>query len=330
MGHTREFWDFAAELTDLAEVVVNAAFHLCHEDLRAVHGTPLLDDGELSVMSVCALGKCGGKELGFASDIELMFVYSGDGKTRGPNVISSAEFYEKLVTNFVRAIRARREGIFEIDLQLRPYGKAGSLAVPLEAFRRYYTPEGPAWAYERQALVKLRPVAGDPGLGEAIGALRDSFVYTGEPFDVTAMRAMRERQVRHLVTGGMFNLKYSPGGLVDVEYLVQALQISHGKGRPLLHQTNTREAMANLAKEGFLTGDEYTRLRKAHTFLRWMIDSLRVVRGNAKDVTLPPVGSEEFAYLARRLPYGSDPARLSDALAHYTRDVLEINKALLR
>jgi glutamate-ammonia-ligase adenylyltransferase len=268
--------------------------------------------------------------LGFASDIELMFIYSGNGKTRGPVVISSTEFYEKLVTNFVRAIRARREGIFEIDLQLRPYGKAGSLAVSFDSYRRYYAPDGPAWAYERQALVKLRPVAGDQGMGESICALRDSFVYTGEAFDATAMRAMRERQVRHLVTGGMFNLKFSPGGLVDVEYLVQALQISHGKDQPSLHQTNTREAMANLAEAGVLTQDQYTRLRKAHTFLRWMIDSLRVVRGNAKDITLPPEGSEEFAYLARRLPYGSDPARLREALVHYTRDVQEINTALLK
>jgi glutamate-ammonia-ligase adenylyltransferase len=288
-----------------------------------------MENGAPSEMSVCALGKCGGRELGFASDIELMFIYSGNGKTSGPQTISSAEFYEKLVTDFVRAIRARREGIFEIDLQLRPYGKAGSLSVALDSFRRYYAPDGPAWAYERQALVKLRPVAGNPGLGKAISALRDSFVYTGEPFDVTAMRAMRERQVRHLVTGGMFNLKYSPGGLVDVEYLVQALQITHGKTQTKLRQTNTREAMANLAGAGILSTDQYQRLRKAHTFLRWMIDSLRVVRGNAKDVTVPIEGSEEFAFLARRLPYGSDPARLREALAHYTRDIQEINAALL-
>ena len=110
----------------------------------------------------------------------------------------------------LRAIQAKREGIFEIDLRLRPYGKAGSMAVSLEAFRRYFAPDGPAWAYERQALVKLRPIAGNPGLGQHVAALRDQYVYTGEPFDVTAMRAMRERQVRHLVTGGTFNAKYSP------------------------------------------------------------------------------------------------------------------------
>jgi glutamate-ammonia-ligase adenylyltransferase len=338
LGHTREFWDFAVELTDLAEVVVNAAYHLCHEDLRVLYGSPCLEDvfsdcepgsRYVSEMSVCALGKCGGRELGFASDIELMFIYSGNGQTGGPQTISSTEFYEKLVQNFVRAIRARREGVFEIDLQLRPYGKAGSLSVSLDAFRRYFAADGPAWAYERQALVKLRPIAGNPGLGKKITELRDAFVYTGEPFDVTAMRAMRERQVRHLVTGGMFNLKYSPGGLVDIEYLVQGLQMTYGREIEALRQTNTRDAMAALSAANILAQDDYTRLRKAHTFLRWLIDSLRVVRGNARDVTVPPEGSEEFAFLARRLLYGNDTTRLRDELIRYTEDVQEINKRLL-
>jgi glutamate-ammonia-ligase adenylyltransferase len=329
LGHTGEFWDFSEELTALTEVVVNSVYHLCHEDLRTLYGTPCLENGEVSEMAVCALGKCGGRELGFASDIELMFIYSGNGETTGPHVITASEFYEKLVQTFVSAIQARREGVFEIDLQLRPYGKAGSLAVSLEAFRRYFAPDGPAWAYERQALVKLRPIAGNLGLGQHVTALRDQFVYGGEPFDVTAMRAMRERQVRHLVTGGTFNAKFSPGGLVDAEYLVQGLQITHGHRDPALHMTNIREAMAALANARILSPDDYARLRKAHTFLRWLIDGLRMVRGNAKDVTVPPADSEEFAFLARRLRYGGDVTQLRDELTRYTTSVQELNARLL-
>jgi glutamate-ammonia-ligase adenylyltransferase len=328
MGHAKEFWDFSEELTALAEVVVNSAYHLCHEDLRALYGTPCLESGEISDMAVCALGKCGGYELGFASDVELMFIYAGSGETAGPHVIATAEFYEKLVQAFVGAIQAKREGVFEVDLQLRPYGKAGSLAVSLEAFRRYFAPHGPAWAYERQALVKLRPIAGDPRLGQHVEMLRDQFVYTGEPFDVTAMRAMRERQIRHLVTGGTFNAKFSPGGLVDLEYLVQGLQITHGHHDPSLRLTNIREAMAALADAGILSRDDYTRLHKAHTFLRWLIDALRMVRGNAKDLTVPSPDSEAFAFLARRLRYGNDTARLRDELTRYTTDVRELNLRL--
>lgn len=330
LGHTPEFWEFAYELSDLAEVVVNSAYHLCHEDLRLVYGSPRLEDGSPAEMSVLALGKFGGREMGFASDIELMFVYSGNGQTSGPQVITTAEFYEKVVVAFSNAIRAKREGIFEIDLQLRPYGKAGSLSVSLEAFRRYFAPEGPAWAYERQALVKLRPVAGNPGLGRDVAGLRDRFVYTGESFDVTAMRAMRERQVHHLVVGGTFHPKFSLGGLVDIEYLIQGLQIMHGSDHPDLRLTNTREAMSALEAAGILTVENYTRLRKAHTFFRWLIDSLRVVRGNAKDVTVPRETSEEFAFLARRMRYGNDVARLRSELVRYTEDVRELNLKLLR
>jgi glutamate-ammonia-ligase adenylyltransferase len=330
LRHTEEFWEFSDELTDLAEVVVNAAYHLCHEDLRAVYGTPLLENGEMSDMAVCALGKAGGRELGFASDIELMLVYAGNGQTSGPQPISTSEFYERLVQNFVGAIYAKREGIFEIDLRLRPYGNAGSMAVSMEAFRRYFAPDGPAWAYERQALVKLRPIAGSPELGQEIAALRDAFVYTGEPFDATAMRAMRERQVRHLVTGGTFNAKFSPGGLVDVEYLVQGLQITHGHDNPALRLTNIRQAMAALAEAGTLSEEDYARLRKAHTFLRWLIDGLRMVRGNAKDLTVPPYDSEAFAFLARRLRYGNDTQKLRDELTQYTTAVKELSERLLK
>jgi len=329
MGHTQEFWEFSHELSDLAEVVVNSAYHLCHEDLRTQFGTPRLEDGNLSQLSVCALGKLGGCELGFASDIELMFIYAGNGTTTGPNVITTSEFYEKVVQMFVSAIQAKREGIFEIDLQLRPYGKSSNLAVSLDAFRRYFAPEGPAWAYERQALVKLRPVAGDVELGRHVEMLRDEFVYNGEPFDVTAMRAMRERQIRHLVIGGTFNAKYSPGGLVDVEYLVQALQITRGYRQSGLRLTNTRDAMAALAAEGILSPDDYVRLRKAHTFLRWLLDALRMVRGNAKDLTVPPDDSEEFAFLARRLRYGNNLAQLRDDLARHTASAQELGARLL-
>jgi glutamate-ammonia-ligase adenylyltransferase len=160
-------------------------------------------------------------------------------------------------------------------------------------------------------------------------ALRDSFVYGPGVFDVTAMRAMRERQIRHLVKAGTFNPKYSLGGLVDVEYLVQGLQIRAGMNHPELRTTNTREAMAALAAAGILPPDDYTRLRKAHTFLRWLIDSLRMVAGNAKDLVVPPTNTEAFAYLARRLRYGSDRDRLHEDLLAYSSYVQEVNRRLL-
>lgn len=328
-GHITEFGKFSAELTDLAETVVEAAYGLCLEELEAVFGRPYLDNGQPCAASVCALGKCGGRELGFASDIELMFLFAGNGQTTGPRVTSAFDFYSRLVYEVDRAIRSKREGIFQIDLRLRPYGQSGSPVVSLDAFRHYFGPGGDAWLYERQALVKLRPIAGDEELGREIVRLRDELIYNGQPFDVAAMRAMRERQIRQLITGGTTNAKFSPGGLVDVEYLVQALQIIHGHREPGLRLTNTREAMAALAGAGVLVPEDFRQLREAHVFLRRLINALRMVRGNAKDLTVPPEESEEFAFLARRLGYDNDVSRLQGDLTRHTAFVQELSRRLL-
>ncbi|MBC7236238.1 MAG: hypothetical protein H5T69_10370 [Chloroflexi bacterium] len=331
LGYSVAFGQFSAELTDVCEVVVDATYHLCFEHLAAEFGEPRLADGRACTMAVCALGKCGGRELGYASDIELLFIYRGAGETDGPQRVSAADFYHRLVVCFLDSIEAKREGIFEIDLRLRPYGQAGSLAVPLEALRRYFGPDGPAWAYERQALVKLRPIAGDLHLGAEVQAIRDEIVYGPEAVDVAAMRAMRERQLRHLVAGGTINAKFSAGGLVDVEYLVQGLQMLYGKRYPALRCTNTREAIERLGEVGVLTLEETARLRQAHIFMRQLIDALRMVRGNARDLAVPldgPGGSEEFAFLARRLGYGQNMGKLREDIEHYMADVRDLGQLL--
>ena len=329
LGRIPEFSQFSEELTDVAEVTVELATDLVREELRREFGEPLGAEGARCPLTVCALGKCGGRELGFASDIELMFVYEGEGKTAGPTVISATEFYIRLVEGVTKAIRAHREGIFEIDLRLRPYGRAGSLAVSLAAFETYFSADGPAWPYERQALVKLRPICGEAELGDRLVALRDQIVYSRGQFDVGAMRGMRQRQLRQLVTAGGFNAKLSPGGLVDVEYLVQGLQIRHGGTHPDLRRTNTLQAVAALEQAGVVSPPDAARLCEAYNFLRQLIGSLRIVRGNARDLAVPPVDSEEYAYLARRLGYEDDLARLGDDQERHTANVLELSHKLL-
>lgn len=329
LGLTNEFWDFSRELTDLSEVIINVAYHLTFQDLRMLYGTPRLEDGAICQMAVVALGKCGGRELGFASDIEVMFIYDSEGNTDGQESILNSIFFEKLVSNFLGAIKAKHEGIFHIDMRLRPYGNAGTMAVALSAFNKYFGPDGPAWPYERQSLVKLRPIAGDENLGHQIEGSRDEFLYSGATFDVISMRAMREQQVRHLTQAGIFNAKYSPGGLLDVEYLVQGMQITHGTNEVSIRNTNIREAMQALFDHGHLQEDDFIKLRKAHTFLRWLIDSMRVVRGNSKDVNVPRSDTEEFGFLCRRLRFGNDHQKLIDTLARVQADVVALNRRLL-
>jgi len=329
-GHITEFGQFSAELTDLAEVVVEAAYLLVSAELRHIYGMPDLDDGRRCPITVCALGKCGGRELGFASDIELMFIYQGNGQTTGPRVTTNSEYFTRLVQEVNQAIQTKREGIFELDLRLRPYGSAGSMAVSQESFCAYFGPGGDAWPYERQALVKLRPIAGDVKFGEQMVRLRDELIYTGETFDAAAMRAMRERQIRHLVKAGTMHAKFSPGGLVDAEYLVQGLQISYGHLDPSLRQPNTRTVMRALAAMKIIPPEDYPRLQDAYTFLRNLINGLRMVRGNAKDLTVPPPDDEAFAFLARRLNYGSNVIKLQNDIYRHTMFVQKLSQQLLK
>jgi glutamate-ammonia-ligase adenylyltransferase len=328
LGHVTEFGRFSAELSDLAEVVVEAAFAFCGDELGRRYGSPRRTDGAPCAAAVLALGKCGGRELGYASDIELMIVYEDQGTTDGPDPVTTTEFFLRLVESFSQAIRSRSEGIFQIDLRLRPYGRAGSLAVAFDAFRTYYAPDGPAWPYERQSLVKLRPIAGDAAFGARIAALRDELVYTGEPFDVAALRGMREKQIRQLVEAGTIHAKLGPGGLVDCEYLVQGLQIAHGRAHPELRTTNTVEAMDVLCRLGILSSADHARLRAAYVFLRELIDALRMVRGHARDLTVPPAAGDEFAFLARRLGYDRPDRDLQDDLLRHMEQVRDLGRLL--
>jgi [glutamine synthetase] adenylyltransferase / [glutamine synthetase]-adenylyl-L-tyrosine phosphorylase len=329
LGLQRAFGLFARELTDVAEVIVEAARAICFDELTARYGVPRSACGAPARLAVCALGKCGGRELGFASDIELMFIYDADGQTDGDENVSCLEFYTAHVECFRKLIDARRKGIFEVDLRLRPYGQAGPLAVSLQAFEKYFGPDGAAWPYERQALVKLRPIAGDMSFGDEIVAARDRLLYTHRPFDVTAMRAMREKQLHQLVTAGTFNAKLSPGALVDCEYLVQALQITHGAEHPNVRVANTRDALKALEAAGILSREDRFTLRDAYRFFRRVIDALRMVRGDARDLTVPDTDSEQFQFLARRLGYENGTAQLQQDLETHTARVRDLTGRLI-
>ncbi len=328
LGMEETFGQFSLELTNIAEVVLRAATAMLLAELTAQFGEPRLENGEPCPLCVAALGKCGGKEIGFASDIELMFLYSGKGRTSGKNSISNNDFYTRLVEGIQAIIRAKRDGIFELDLRLRPYGKSGSPAVSLEAFEKYFSPDGAAWPYERQALVKFRPIAGDKEFGQHVVSIRDKIVYTGEPFDTSAMRGMRERQERQLVKPGTINAKLSSGCLVDCEYLVQGLQITYGAKYPQLRTTNTREALRQLEALGILSTEDRIAIRDAYRFLRRLIDALRMVRGDARELTVPKAGTEECEFLARRLGYRAGSQAFISDLEQVMQTVQEKSKLL--
>jgi glutamate-ammonia-ligase adenylyltransferase len=298
-----DFQLFAERLTELAENVVAAAARLIYEDLSTRYGRPRSVAGLEAKYGVLGLGKLGGAALGYASDLELLFVFSDSGRTDGEKGLENAEFFDLLAKGVTKLIRAKREGIFHLDLRLRPYGSAGPLACSLESFCRYYGPDGPALSYERLALVRMRAIAGDPDLGKQLERLRDEMVYFQGKVNLDEFRELREKQFREKTEGGRLNAKFSPGGLVDLEYSVQILQVRHGKDFPALRTPLLHKALNALGDANVLSSDEASRLTASYGFLRRLINSMRMLRGSAKDLFLPAIGSDEFAHLARRMGY---------------------------
>jgi len=293
--------DFSHALTNLADVVLSQA--LTHSS-RVIH--PQRSRTAQPPMAIFGLGKLGGGELGYASDIEILFVYDTPSPSRTIKPLRmSAEYFERWVQEFLQWIEAKQEGIFHIDTRLRPYGDKGTLANSLPEIQRYYHPQGAAAPFERQASIKLRFIAGNRALGKAVETNRDQFVYGPEPWDLKTALHLRQRQMRELVPSGATHVKYGPGGLIDVEYMVQYLQLIHGHHHPAIRTPNTLEAIEQLCHASIITLTERETLQDDYLFLRQMIDSLRIVRGHAKDLVLPPSGSDEMVFLARRLGMGT-------------------------
>ena len=298
------FRELSERLTELAEAVVAAAVAMAFDALGARYGAPCTFAGLESRYAVLALGKFGGRALGYASDIELLFVYSDQGSTTGANRLPNREFYQRLVRDTEELITAKREGIFDVDTRLRPYGESGPLACSLETFAAYYGVDGAALSYERLALVRLRAVAGDAALGARIERLRDSLLYTRGSLDMASLADLRGRQVREKCPDGVANAKFSPGGLVDVEYTVQILQVVHGSDTPALRTPSVHAALDELRRLQVIDQGDAQALADSYDFLRRLINGLRMLRGSARDLLLPATDSAEYAHLARRIGYG--------------------------
>ncbi len=303
LGSPNDLVVFSRAVTDLADVILEEAYEVCHRYLKKQYGRPLLSSRTVCPFAICGLGKFGGREMGYASDIELLFIYGGAGRTQGHNSLDNGDYFERLAQEIINFIEARREGIFQIDVRLRPHGKAGSLADSMDQFKAYYSPTGEAAPFERQVLTKLRWAAGDEVLGRQVESLRDRFVYSGQPWDLKTALHLRQRQMKELVKPGAVNVKYSPGGVIDIEYAVQYLQIMYGRDHAVLRCTSTLEVLKGLYHVKIISKKEHDDLHKAYLFLRALIDALRMVRGNARDLVLPDRTSQEFKFLARRLGY---------------------------
>jgi glutamate-ammonia-ligase adenylyltransferase len=293
LGHI-DFWDFAVELTALAEVIVIEALERSYSE-----AVQKKDFQDALPWAVFGLGKLGGMELGYASDIELMFVY--DVPDWADSQVYS--FFEQMLKTFLKLIHSKSEGIFEIDMNLRPHGKAGNLAVSLKSFKEYFSSEGGAYLFERQALVKMRHIySSSTGnyLKDEVLNHRNTFVFHTGGVDLDEMYKLRNKQLESYLHGNLTNVKYSVGGLVEIEYITQLMQMFYGQCDETICEFSTLEALTELNSNQYINNDMFVELTSAYTFYRNLINTLRMVKGNAKDLTINPDDRVEFEYLVKR------------------------------
>ncbi len=333
------------ELSRLAEVTLQKAYEISHVELTHRFGTPQTADqaGECG-FCILGMGKLGGEELNYSSDIDILFVYEAEGETTGvpgrvgigDGRISNHEYFAKLAEMIVKAIGAVTHGgsVFRVDTRLRPGGRQGDLCLSLRSYEIYYESWGQAW--ERQALIKARPVAGDEELGRRFLQMVTPFVYR-KYMDQTAVqeiRAMKARIEQNLRQDRKLHrdVKRGVGGIREIEFIVQAFQLFHGGRDPWIRENNTLRALYRLAGRHYLSDEDCTALVKAYTFLRTVEHRLQILH-HRQTHTLPDDPRQLF-HLARRSGYHSrisaEPVEdfLRDYRAH-TNDVRGVYDAFL-
>jgi len=279
-------------LSDLASVLIHAAYEIVDKDLRAQHGTPMHQrpDGTWveTEFAVIGMGKLGAHELNYSSDVDLIYVYaSADGETRkgkGPRqatveTVSNEEYFEMLARALTKALAEQtREGaVFRVDLRLRAEGTVGQLARPVEAYAKYYAQRGQVW--ERLALLKAWPVAGSPRVGQAFVHMAEGFVFQPDPQPLTRERAMAVirdvRSVKEMIDEKIAmrghqhrNVKLGTGGIREIEFLVQTIQVLLGKAVPDILDRKTVGALHRFCRHRFVNEDEQQHLTEAYWFLR--------------------------------------------------------------
>jgi glutamate-ammonia-ligase adenylyltransferase len=320
------------ELSHLADVLLENALRISEQRLQNAYGTPQHTDARgnrhVARLAVLALGKLGGQELNYSSDIDLMFLYGHDGETSGgaSGAISNAEFFVRLAQAVLKlATEVTPEGpLYRVDLRLRPQGKEGELATSLPAALAYYHARAREW--EVQMLIKARCSAGDAECARSF--LREvlPLVYRRE-FNVAAVEAVlnaREEITRDLErrTGAAshaaeWNVKLSPGGIRDIEFLAQCLQRLYGGADSWLRAPSTLVALQRLHDKGHISGRDFFRLGAAYQFLRKVEHRLQL-RDGLQRHTLPEA-PDALERLARRCGIEEAPAEgrsASDQLLH--------------
>lgn len=261
-------------LSELAELCLRTAVQWAEDEMLRRHGQPRKADGQPAQFGVIALGKLGGKEMGFASDLDLVYLYDAplDGESDGPQPLPNPSWFARLGQRLIHILSTltRAGTLYQIDMRLRPSGQSGPLVTTLQGFADYQRRH--AWTWEHQALTRARAVAGDPDLGQRFAQIRQEILCRPRDLQTLAadVRAMRARiHSANTIPPGSFHLKLSPGGLTDIEFLVQFAMLGHCHSHPeLAAGTNTVTGMRALAQAGLWQADAAAVLESAWILYR--------------------------------------------------------------
>jgi [glutamine synthetase] adenylyltransferase / [glutamine synthetase]-adenylyl-L-tyrosine phosphorylase len=299
--------EVARELSAFADACLQAATRFCDGDLRREYGAPETEAGEPPAQFVVmGMGKLGGEELNFSSDVDVCYFYSTDAGQAGEGTLH--RYYAELSRRITLALEElTADGmIFRVDLRLRPESRNGPLCNSLAAAERYYETFGRTW--ERQAWLRARPCAGDLALGRQLLAILEPFVYPRhtEPRMLDEVRSLRAQFRDPADAGGAlgdtgFDVKLGAGGIRDVELVVQTLQLLNGGKRPDIRERNTPRALPRLVVAGLLTDREAHTLADAYRFWRQLEHRVQVATG-AQRHRLPAV-DDERAWMATGLGF---------------------------
>ncbi|WP_372347278.1 bifunctional [glutamine synthetase] adenylyltransferase/[glutamine synthetase]-adenylyl-L-tyrosine phosphorylase [Streptomyces sp. KL116D] len=309
----------AAELADLATATLRAAL--------AIARTAAPGDAALCRLAVIAMGKCGGHELNYVSDVDVIFVGdAADGADEGKAVQAAT----RLASHMMRICSETTvEGtIWPVDANLRPEGRNGPLVRTLSSHLAYYQRWAKTWEF--QALLKARPVAGDPDLGEAYLAAVSPLVWQAAERDnfVPDVQKMRKRVVENIPAGEVDReLKLGPGGLRDVEFAVQLLQLVHGRADASLRSGTTLDALAALADGGYVGRVDAVQLDDAYRFLRTLEHRIQLYR--LRRTHLVPEDDADLRRIGRSMGMRTEPLTdLSRAWKRHTSVVRRLHEKL--
>ncbi|MFD8196433.1 bifunctional [glutamine synthetase] adenylyltransferase/[glutamine synthetase]-adenylyl-L-tyrosine phosphorylase [Streptomyces wuyuanensis] len=288
----------AAELADLATATLRAALAIARTDAP--------EDAAACRLAVIAMGKCGGHELNYVSDVDVIFV--GEPASESVEESAAVKAATRLASHLMRICSETTvEGaIWPVDANLRPEGRNGPLVRTLSSHLAYYQRWAKTWEF--QALLKARPVAGDPELGaEYVDAVSPLVWQAAERENfVPDVQKMRRRVVDNIPAAHIDReLKLGPGGLRDVEFAVQLLQLVHGRTDPALRSGSTLEALGALAAGGYVGRADAAQLDVAYRFLRSMEHRIQLYR--LRRTHLVPEGEEDLRRLGRSLGLRADP-----------------------